>query len=163
MRDLSQRLVELVDLPPTVGNSLYQGLCYDFRELTLAYHVAESLAGIDLHILNTETAEFRCASVKFLRECASKVDRWDGDAALGHALSGYGLQMNKFYEVEGSQWLNDLQASHAQVDLGVRHRHFVFAFRLRVFQVVAESYVVSVRRMSLVDALRPERSDKSGL
>jgi hypothetical protein len=83
----------------------------------------------------------------------------------GHPLAKRGLEYYSVSEVNKSSWIRAL----ARMNEGHPHRsatpyagfkHFIFAFKDRVFECVAEGFDLSTHRGSVSDVLRASWSER---
>src|SRR4051794_14741380 len=78
------RLLQIDDVPPPVGHSLYQGMVFNHGQARthakLSYH-AETIFDGDavVRVLNLTTEEWLCATIEFLGAVQVSVDEWDDD------------------------------------------------------------------------------------
>jgi hypothetical protein len=82
----SETLRPLLDLPPVVQNSLLHAIGSVHQDISVVYHVAEAFENNIVRVLNMSTAEYQCATVRFVLASAIHVDYWNGDEQLGHPL-----------------------------------------------------------------------------
>jgi hypothetical protein len=145
------RLSIINDVPRPVENSLYQMFATDYQTLVLAYHVYQvENQGIPA-VLN-HAVQWPCATMQFKICVAMRMDFWNSKSPSSHPLGVHGLSQNTFYQVDGSDWIQEIHTGRALSELaGLPFRHFVFAFRTRVVQIVASSFSVAVERRSLRD------------
>ena len=145
----SQRLVELLEIPRPVFNSLYLALTIEGGHTRLSYHrdmpiVVDADGPLDvrkIRILNLSEPT-SCISLHFGCSIATSIDEWDGDSGSGHSLTALGLLSGRIYEVQNSEWLQHLQRLTCLEWEGEecqKLRHFVCAFRVNVVQVAATS------------------------
>lgn len=145
------RLVAIDEVPSPVENSLYQAFALEHGSLVLAYHLQQRDGVIG--VLNYAT-RWPCASLRFEKCVSARVDFWDGEVPSSHPFGAHGLMKNSLYQVEGSQWLLETR-SGAALD-GIANlplKHFVFAFRARVIQILASSFSLAIGKHSLEECL----------
>jgi hypothetical protein len=144
------RLVAIDEVPRPVENSLYQAFSADHVSLVLAYHVQQD--GV-IAVLN-RTVDCPCASIRFDKQVAMRMDWWNDESTLSHPLGVHGLSRNVFYQVRNSDWIPEIQSALAPLEIASAPlKHYVFAFRARVVQIVACSFAVTVERRSLVNCV----------
>jgi hypothetical protein len=152
-------ILEIDDVPRPVWYSLYQGMVFNHGQARthakLSYHAETAFNdGAVIRVLNASTDEWLCATIEFLGAVHVSVNEWDGDEGSGHRLCEFGLGKNCFFELIDGPLANEVEPSVSSPSSSSASRHYVYAFRTRVFEVLAWHYRVSVIRQSIIDALR---------
>ena len=148
--DDQDQVINVDDMPQSSGGAPLPIVLADEHYVLLAYYLRA-----DSREFNVNGDNEPIAIVKF-NHCYAHFFGPPNDEALhGHPLSSRGLHPSGVFEIKNSSWLrklermNSVHPAHNKERFMANKHHFIFSFHDSIFECIAQSFVVEVKKGSM--------------